>query len=353
MINVLEMESSKGWGGQEKRTVRLINSLDKSRFRVLYAVQPDSKLLKNSGNIDAKVITISMRQSYDLRAIASLIRVVRENNIDIISTHSGKDAWLGTLVGKLTGTPVIRTRHLSTPVKSILSYNLSTHVVAVSRQVQDYLHSRGVKAEKLSTIYTGIDTDKFRPGKGIDLHATFSIPQGHTVIGIVAVLRNAKRHRDLLEAIAPLEKVSLLIVGSGPQEENIRKKIEELGLKNRVVMAGHREDIDKILPSLDLFVLPSNMEALGTAILEASACGIPVVGSRVGGIPECVIDGETGFLFEKENVDELRGKILSLIRNPDLRQKLGTNARQLIEKQFSVEAMKSETEKLYERLCHA
>ncbi len=353
MINILEMESSKGWGGQEKRTVRLINALDKSRFRILYAVQPDSKLLKNAGEIDAEMIPIPMRQSYDLRAIATLQKIVRENDVDIIATHSGKDAWLGALVGKLTQTPVVRTRHLSTPVKSVLSYNLSTQVVAVSGQVHDYLLSRGVKKEKLSIIYTGIDTEKFRPGDGIDLHESFSIPEDHTVVGIVAVLRSAKRHRDLLEAIAPLEKVSLLIVGTGPQEENLRKKIEELGLKNRVVMAGHREDIDRILPSLDLFVLPSNMEALGTAILEASACGIPVIGSRVGGIPECVIDGETGYLFEKENVADLREKILALVRNPELRKRLGAAARQLVEKRFSVEAMKSETEKLYEGICHA
>lgn len=350
MIRILEMESSGGWGGQEKRTVRLVNALDKSRFGVFYAVQPDSVLLKKANEIDAKLIPVSMRKSYDLRAIAAIRSIVKKNRIDIISTHSGKDAWIGSIVGKITGTPVVRTRHLSTPVKSVTSYNLSSRVVTVSRQVRDYLLSRGVKPEKLSTIYTGIDTERFRPDRGIDLHETFSIPLDHTIIGIVAVLRNAKRHRDLLEAIAPLEKVSLLIVGTGPQEKNIKKKIEELHLGNRVIMLGHREDVERLLPSLDLFVLPSNMEALGTAILEASSCGVPVVGSRVGGIPECVIDGKTGVLFESENVIDLRKKILDLVKNPTLRRSFGTNARKLIEKEFSVEAMRKKTEALYEEI---
>ena len=353
MIRILEMESSKGWGGQEKRTVRLVNALDKSAFEVFYAVQPDSRLLQNAQLIDATMLPLTMRQSYDLKALAHLIGIIRKQRINLLSTHSGKDAWLGALAGKLTGTPVIRTRHLSTPVNSVLSYNLSDRVVTVSRQVFEYLESRGVPRKKLRLIYTGVDTRKFRPGQGIDLHRTFKIPQTHLIIGIVAVLRHAKRHIDLLKAIKPLENVSLLIVGSGPQEKNIRNAIAELGLEKRVVMTGHREDIERILPSLDLFVLPSRMEALGTAILEASACGVPVLGSRVGGIPECVLDGETGYLFETENPDDLREKLKRLTDNPSLRQTMGINARMMVEERFSVERMTRDTEALYRELADA
>ncbi len=353
MIRILELESSKGWGGQEKRTVRLVNALDKSAFEVFYAVQPDSKLLRNADTIDATMLPVPMRQSYDLKAVARLIGIIRKHRIDILSTHSGKDAWLGALAGMITGTPVVRTRHLSTPVKSVLSYNLSDRVVTVSRQVYDYLESRGVRRDKLRLIYTGIDTQKFRPDKRMDLHETFQIPKEHLIVGIVAVLRNAKRHVDLLQAIRPLENVSLLIVGSGPQEHNIHRTIEELGLGDRVVMAGHREDIDRILPSLDIFVLPSNMEALGTAVLEASACGVPVVGSRVGGIPECVLDAQTGYLFEKENPRDLEAKLRLLTENPARRVEMGRNARQMVEERFSVEKMTRDTEALYRELADA
>jgi glycosyltransferase involved in cell wall biosynthesis len=344
------MESSKGWGGQEKRTVRLVNALDKTRFKVFYAVQPDSKLLSKADEIDATMLPVAMRQSYDLKALRKLVGHIRREKIDLISTHSGKDAWLGALAGRLTGTPVVRVRHLSTPVKSVLSYNLSDRVVTVSQQVYDYLLHRGVAREKLRLIYTGIDTERFRPGHGLDLHRTFGIPEGKLVVGIVAVLRGAKRHLDLLEAIRPLPEIAVLIVGNGPQESKIRRAIEEMGLEDRVVMAGHREDIHRILPALDLFVLPSRMEALGTAILEASACAVPVLGSNVGGIPECVLDGKTGYLFEKENPEELRHKLKLLIDHPKRRREMGEAGRKMVEERFSTERMVRETETLYREL---
>ncbi len=350
-INILEMEISKGWGGQEKRTVRLINNLNKDKFKVFYVAKPDSKIVKNKDIIDAQIIPLDMRQSYDIKAIYNLCKIVKTNQIDIISTHSGKDAWLGAIVGKITGKKVIRTRHLQTPINSTASYNLSSKVVTVSKQVEEYLKQRGVKKDKLQTIYTGIDTKKFTPKKIFDLKKELYIEEDTLLIGIVAVLRAAKRHKDLIEAISKIEaKIKLVIVGDGPQKDNIQKIIKEKNLQDKVIMLGHREDIDKILPNLDIFVLPSNMEALGTSILEAGACGIACIGSKVGGIPECIKDNKTGFLFENQNVKELQEKLEILIKEKNLREKFGKNARELIEKNFSVDAMVKKTEELYESL---
>lgn len=350
-INILEMEISKGWGGQEKRTVRLINHLNKDEFKVFYVAQPDSNIVKNKDEIDATIIPLTMRQSYDIKAIYNLCKTVKEKKIDIISTHSGKDAWIGAIVGKIMGKKVVRVRHLQTPINSTASYNLSTKVVAVSKQVEKYLEKRGVKKEKLQTIYTGIDTARFNPQKEYDLKKELQIQKDTVLVGIVAVLRGAKRHVDLIEAISNIKAdVKLVIVGNGPQERNIKDFIKEKNVQDKVIMLGHREDIDKILPNFDIFVLPSNMEALGTSILEASACGVPCIGSRVGGIPECIQDGKSGYLFENQNVKELQEKLELLIKNKDLRKEFGKNARELIEKKFSVEVMVSKTEKLYKEI---
>ena len=350
-INILEMEISKGWGGQEKRTVRLINNLDKTKFEVFYVAQPDSTIVKKQKDIQATVIPLQMRQSYDIKAIYNLCKIVKKHNIDIISTHSGKDAWLGSIVGKITNTKVVRVRHLQTPINSTTSYNLSTKVVTVSKQVQKYLLEKGVKKEKLQTIYTGVDTDKFVPKEEKILKKELNLEEDTILVGIVAVLRGAKRHKDLIEAISQIDaNVKLVIIGSGPQEENIKKIISEKNLKNRVIMLGHKENIHNLLPSLDIFVLPSNMEALGTSILEASSCGIPCIGSRVGGIPECIIDNETGFLFENQNVKELKDRLEKLIKDKELRTKFGKNARELIVNNFSVKTMIKQTEDLYKEL---
>ncbi|HIP12487.1 MAG TPA: glycosyltransferase family 1 protein [Arcobacter sp.] len=351
-INILEMEISTGWGGQEKRTIRLINNLDKKRFNIFYVAQPNSNIVKNKKEIMATLIPLKMRQSYDIKAIYNLCKIVKERKIDIISTHSGKDAWLGAIVGIIMNKKVVRVRHLQTPINSILSYNMSTKVVTVSKQVEKYLKQKGVKKEKLQTIYTGIDTNKFYPQTTDILRNELKLEKETIIIGIVAVLRGAKRHKDLIEAISKIDaKVKLIIVGDGPQLENIQKIIKEKNLQDKVIMLGHREDIDQILPSFDIFVLPSNMEALGTSILEASACAIPCVGSRVGGIPECIIDNKTGFLFENQNVNELKNVLEKLIFDKNLREEFGKNARILIEKTFSVKAMVIQTQNLYEELA--
>lgn len=349
-IKILEMENSKGWGGQEKRTVRLVNNMDKNRFDLFYAVQPDSKLYENRSKIDAKVIPLKMKQSYDIKAIFHLCKIIKKYNIDIISTHSGKDAWLGSIVGKITNTKVVRTRHLQTPINSTVSYNLSNKVVAVSKQVEIYLKEKGVKKDKLTTIYTGVDTEKFKPGNGI-LKKELNLDKHSIVIGIVAVLRNAKRHKDLLEAISQIDgNIHLVIVGDGPQEQNIKKIILEKNISDRVTMLGHREDVEKILTDFDIFVLPSNMEALGTSILEASSCGVPCIGSRVGGIPECIIDNKTGFLFENQNIDDLKTKLNMLIKDKNKREEFAKSARELVLKNFSVSSMVKNTKQLYEGL---
>ena len=343
-MRILELESSRGWGGQEKRTVRLNNSLDAEIF---WAVSKDSELFARQDEIKGKFFAVEMKKTYDLSSIFQVVNIVEKYDIDIISTHSGKDAWIGAIAGKITGTKVVRTRHLLTPINSPTSYNLSDKVVCVSKGVRDYLASKGVKEDKLEVIYTGIDTQKYTPEIKKDLKKELGIDG--VLIGIVAVLRAAKRHKDLIEAIKDLD-VKLAIIGDGPQRENLEKLIKELKLESKVFMLGHRNDVPEILPSLDIFVLPSSQEALGTSILEASACGVSVVASNVGGIPECVEDGKSGFLFKAENIDDLKEKLENLIENPQLRIEFGQYGREMVEKRFSVNKMLLETQKLYEEL---
>lgn len=347
-MRILEIEYSKGWGGQEKRTIRLINNLDK-KYKVFFVAQPDSNIVKHKDEINAEIIPLEMKQIYNPLTIYKLVNIVKKNNIDIISTHSGKDGWLGAIVGKLTNTPVVRTRHLLTPINSPKSYNLSTITVAVSKSVEEYLKKAGVK--RVTTIYTGIDTDIYKPNNLKKLRKEYNISDSTILIGIVAVLRAGKRHKDLIEAISQIdEDVKLVIVGTGPQENNIKKLIKEKNLKNKVIMTGHREDVAEILSDFDIFVLPSKEEALGTSILEASSCGVAVVGSRVGGIPECVREDKNGLLFESLNVEDLKNKLMYLIKNKDKLEYYKHNARQFIVENFSVKKMVKDTEKLYESL---
>lgn len=353
MIKVLELESSKGWGGQEKRTVRVINGLDKSRFKVYYGVHKDSELMRRKSEIDAKFLELPITKSYNIFDLIRTIEVVRKYNIDIISTHSGRDAWIGAMAGKLTGAKVVRVRHLQLPINSPLSYNLSDRVTAISRSVADHLIGRGVKKEKIDIIYTGQDMSLYTPEKSYNFRNEIGAREDDILIGIVAVLRAQKRHTLLLKALTKLPKnCKIVIIGEGPQEGNIKTAIKTLELEDRVYMLGHREDVAKILPSLDIFVLPSIMEALGTAAIEASACGLPIVVSRVGGLPELVLEGESGYTFEPDSLDSLVEKLQLLINSKERREAFGRKGREFVLKNFNIDRMVRESEEQYERVLY-
>lgn len=353
MIKVLEVEASKGWGGQEKRTVRLANHMPEDKVKTYFAVNPDSKLMAMQGELGIECLPVKIRASYDIAAVLTIVKYIKELGIDIVSTHSGRDGWLGGMAAKLAGVKSVRVRHLQTPFASPFSYKyLTDEVTAISVGVREYIASRGVKREKIRLIYTGIDTERFQRGES-GLRDEFGIDKETFLIGIVAILRGAKRHKDLIDAVKKLSAkydVKLVIAGDGPQWQNLQNKIKESGMEGRVIMTGFRDDTVNILSALDLFVLPSNMEALGTALLEAQSCGVPVVGSRVGGIPEALQEGGSGLLFESENVDDLADKIERFIVDREFHARASKRAREFVVEKFSVEKMVADTLKQYEEL---
>lgn len=353
LIKVLEVEASKGFGGQEKRTVRLANNMPQDRVKTYFAVNPDSKLMAMKEELGIECFPVATRATYDIFAVLTLVRYIKELGIDIVSTHSGRDGWLGGMAAKIAGVKCVRVRHLQTPFAGAFSYKyLTDEVTAISEGVRGYIASRGVKREKIRLIFTGVDTKQFCKSES-SFRSEYGISNETFLIGIVAILRAAKRHNDLIDAVKKLSEahdVKLVIVGEGPQWQNLQERIQKEGLEGMVIMTGYRSDTVNILNALDLFVLPSNMEALGTALLEAEACGVPVVGSRVGGIPEALEDGGSGLLFECENVDDLVDKIERFIVDGDFHAKASKRAREFVQEKFSVEKMAADTLKQYEEI---
>ena len=345
MINILELESSLGFGGQEHRTQRVINGLDKSKFKVFYALNHGSKSFEKP--IDCEFVEFNLKRVYNIFEIFKICKFVKKNKIDIVATHSGKDGNIGAIVGKITGAKVVRTRHLQTPISSPFSYNLSDRIVCVSNAVKSGLIERGVKPNLTQVIYTGVDTQKFTPNFSKSIKDELGLAQDCVVVGIVAVLRGAKNHEILIEAFSELnlKNTALVIVGDGPQETKLRQLIAD---KKGIFMLGNRLDVSEFMASFDIFVLPSKMEALGTAILEAQSCGVPCIGSKVGGIVEAIEHERSGFLFSDK--DELKTALKRLIEDKNLRQSFGKNARKIVQEKFSIEKMIADTEKMYENL---
>jgi glycosyltransferase involved in cell wall biosynthesis len=344
---ILHTESSKGWGGQENRTLNEMLGMRELGHTALLACQPGAKLGQRAGEAGFTVFETSMRSAVDIPAILRLRRFIREASADVVNTHSGRDTQLaGMAAHTLPRRPrIVRTRHLALPITSRFTYSvLPDHVVTVSAHVARYLASAGVPAERITAVPTGIDLMRYvaAPAGGT-LRTELELPPDAPLVGTVAILRRKKGHAELLEAIpavlARFPATHFVFAGDGPQRENLERRIAELGLSGSVHLLGLRRDVVNVLQSLDLFVLPTHQEALGTAFVEAGAMGLAAIGSNVDGVPEIVGAGETGILVPVNNPPALANAIVELLADPALRHQMGEAARRNVATHFSRDAM--------------
>lgn len=214
----------------------------------------------------------------------------------------------------------------------------------------------GGEARKYVTIHNGIDPDRFTAGRrltGSELGLQEKLP----VIGTVCRLSEPEKGLTvLLQAMARLAEPSgspgcqLIIVGEGPSSKRLRDLGEELGVAPWVRFVGARRDVADLLPLTDVFVLPSLSEGFGIAIVEAMAAGRPVVATAVGGIPEIVLQGETGLLVPPGDPGALAGAVRQLLEQPDRAAAMGAKGRQRARERFSIATVVRRHEDLYETL---
>ena len=209
------------------------------------------------------------------------------------------------------------------------------------------------------SIPTGVVLKKFDAHRNSSdgLKKSLEIDDKFPIICKIAVLRSWKRHDIFLEAarriVQEIPEARFLIVGEGPQRENIKKRIKKLGLTENVIMTGYREDIPGILAISDISVLVSDSaEGVPQIIVQSLAMKKPVIGTNVGGIPELIIDGKTGILIEPNNPDILAEKILILLRDKDFAKRLGEEGRKLVEERFSSAIMVDKLERIYKNYHH-
>lgn len=228
-----------------------------------------------------------------------------------------------------------------------------TRFVTVSAELDNWLvRDIGVPRAKVEQIINGVDGETFRPE--VDKAACrtrLGIPDDKLIVGIVGRLDPVKDHATLLRAVAQSETACrLVVVGAGPAEDALRQLAAELNVAEFTHFFGARHDIAQVLGALDVFVLPSLAEGISNTILEAMACGLPVIASRVGGNPELVTAGETGFLFDVGQADMLAAQLKCYIERPELRRAHGVAARERVEREFSLAAMVSKYERMYRAL---
>lgn len=361
MFTLLHTESSKGWGGQENRVLQESLGLQKRGVKVIILGQPGSLLSQRASAEGIAVRTCRMRKSYDLYAVKHILKPIKTENVDIVSTHSGRDSFLAGIAGRLSSKrPVIvRTRHLALPITSKITYSLLPHaVVTTSEYVRQYLITERIHPDKVVAIPTGVNINEFDPDKVRgSLKQKLGISDNHPLIGVVAILRFKKGHHILLETIPKILKTIpeafFVFAGNGPQSETISCKIKDLGLLHKVFMLGLRHDISNILKSIDLFVLPTLQESLPQSLLQAMAMEKPVIGTKVGGIGEAIENEVNGYLVEPNNPSALSDAIIKLLQDKEKSRTMAIEGRKIVQQKYTIESMCEKMFDLYSSLLKA
>ncbi len=306
-----------------------------------------------------RALELPLGGDLDLTMAGTLKRAFAAERPDLVHLHSrrGADIW-GAFAAKRLGIPVVLSRRVDNPEPRLwvaLKYRLHDRVVTISQGIRDVLLAEGVPADKLACVPSAVDTAAYRPGGDKSWLATeFGLPAGAQVAGMVAQFIERKGHRVLLEALPEVfdrhPRLRVLLFGKGPLREAIAAEVARRGWDERVKLPGFRGDMAKIIPTLDLVVHPASMEGLGVALLQAAACGVPVVAGRAGGIPEIVRDGENGLLVEPGDAVGLAAALETLLADPVRAAAMGAAGRAIAERDFSIAAMVTGNRRVYTEL---
>lgn len=357
MRTVLHTEASLGWGGQEVRILTEARWLGNRGWQVLLAGHPGSAILAEARRSGFGVIPVTMRGAWNLSAVGRLAVAIKRHRIALVHTHSSVDAWLGGMAGRLSRIPVIRSRHVSIPVRRgwnpVYSF-LASRIVTSGETIRQLLIAAGVNPNKVVAIPAGVDLDEFSPGLGGErIRAELGLTS--PVIGSVAMFRGSKGHQHLLEAFRIVRRefpgARLLLVGDGIRRQWIEALARETGLAPAVRFTGFRPDVPDLLRAMDCFALASvRTEGIPQSVLQALATELPVVASAVGGVAEVIEHEVTGLLAPPGDVGALAEGMLTVLREPDLARRRAKAGRQLVGDRFSRATVIQRLTALYDEL---
>ena len=339
----------------------LAEGLARLGHEVLVVGQPGSPLVARVGEVGAerlRPIAVRMRGEWDLAGAARLANVMRGFDPHILHAHTSHAHTLGLWAWVLSGrrAKVVVSRRVDFPISrrgfGRIKYGRGVdQFIAVSEGVRRVLVEGGVPASKVVVVRSGIDLRKFDGLKDTeDLRKEFGIARDAPLVGNVAALAPHKDQTCLLEAarrvVDAFPGVRFLIVGEGPLEVALREHRAQLGLDREVLFTGFRRDVGAILRMLDVFVLSSYLEGLGTSVLDAMLVGLPIVATRVGGIPEAVEDGENGLLVPPRSPEALSEAICRLLEDRAMRERLGRRGKTRVHR-FDIRETVRRTEAVY------
>lgn len=348
-MRIIHLEASTGWGGQEMRILKEAEGMRLRGHEIVMGVMRGGMLVAKARAAGFQVYELNFRRSGWIRCFFQLLSIFRRHRIDIVNTHSSLDSWIGGIAARAAKRLILRTRHLSTPIKGGFVYRkLADYVVTTCEAVVPLIENR------CCSIATGVDPEKIRFAShdAKAFRESLGVSESDFLVGTVCVMRSWKGIEDFLKAADRLRDVKWVIVGGG-HAETYKRIAKEMKLDGVVHFAGHLDNPVAAIGALDAFALLSTAhEGVSQAILQAAFLEKPLVATATGGLCEVCIPGVTGLQVAPFAPDQVAEAVLKLKKDVTLRTTLGFRAKKLVEEKFTINKTLDRMEEVYRELCN-
>jgi glycosyltransferase involved in cell wall biosynthesis len=360
-MKILHASTATSWRGGEQQIAYLLAELSRLQAEQVVCCPVGSPLNERLSSFRVDAAPFTSRGILDLKLAKHLATVCHQRKVSIIHAHDSHAHSAAVLAAALFGlhVPVILSRRVDFPVSrnafSRWKYNHPSirKILCVSKKIEAVMRNDIKDTSKLTVIYDGIDISRFATVDRATVLAEFGWPASAVVIGNASALADHKDYFTFVDtAVRVLQKVpgaKFLVAGDGPERENIQQYIASKGMTEHICLAGFRSDVPRLLTCMNVFLMTSMTEGLGSIVLDAFAAGVPVVATRAGGIPEIVHDNETGLLAPVKDSAKLAEHVLRILSDPALAARLREQA-QVFVRNFSKDKMAEATLQTYQEV---
>jgi glycosyltransferase involved in cell wall biosynthesis len=358
----LHIDTARTWRGGQSQVLTTVMGLRALGHRTLLVAHSEGELRQRAKE-GLDLLALAPKTEMDLTAAWRLSRILKQLKPDIVHAHDPHGVAMAGLAlsmsTQLAKPPLVAARrvdfHLRGSSLSRWKYRQVDCFLCASEAIRQMLIGDGVPAARAVTVHEGIDLERVEAAPPANLHAELWLPHHAPIVGNVAALVPHKGQRHLIEAarlvLPQVPDARFIIAGEGELRPALERQFKEHHLEKHVLLAGFRPDVLSLHKAFDIFVMSSVTEGLGTSLLDAMAAGKPVVATMAGGIPEVVVDGETGFLVPPRDHDTMAGAIVKLLKDDGLRHRMGEAGRARVRTIFSAERMVQETLRVYQRVA--
>ncbi|MBI2219619.1 MAG: glycosyltransferase family 4 protein [Acidobacteria bacterium] len=346
----LHVDTARTWRGGQAQVLMTVLGLRELGHRAVLVAHPDG-VLRQRASEGHDLILFAPRSEMDLGAAWKLSRVIRQMSPDIIHAHDSHAVAMAASALSMASPrpcpPLVMSRrvdfHIRRNALSRWKYNQVDRFLCASDAIRRMLIDDGVAPERTAVVHDGVDLARLSAVPPASIHEAFWLPHHAPVVANAAALVPHKGQRHLVEAakivVREVPDARFVIFGEGELRESLERQIRSHALEKHVRLAGFRADVLSLCKTIDLFVMSSITEGLGSAVLEAMACRRAVVGTEAGGIPEAVVHGETGLLVPPRDDAAMADAIVRLLRDPAMRTTFGEAGYRRVEEHFSAERM--------------